>query len=77
MILICNLLLEMLEYIERRLFSDGKPVNSTVSLINQDFRVAGEIMAMSILQGGPLFIIIYYYLNLFRNGKNPSVLLRD
>jgi hypothetical protein len=42
-----------LEYIERRLFRDGKPINSTVSLINQDFRLAGEVIAMSILQGGP------------------------
>ena len=46
-------LLEMLEDVERRLFSNGKPINSTVALINADFRIAGEIMAMSVLQGGP------------------------
>ena len=44
---------EMLEHVERRLFSNGKPINSTVSLINADFRIAGEIMSMSVLQGGP------------------------
>ena len=43
----------MLEHIERRLFSDGKPINSTVAIMNADFRIAGEIMVMSILQGGP------------------------
>ena len=49
---ICN----FLEYINRTLFSDGKPINSTVSLINQDFCLAGEIIAMSILQGGHLLV---------------------
>jgi hypothetical protein len=44
---------EMLEHVERKLFSNGKPINSTVALINEDFRLAGEIIVMSILQGGP------------------------
>ena len=44
---------EMLEHIERKLFWGGKPINSTISLINEDYRLAGEVMVMSILQGGP------------------------
>lgn len=44
---------EMLEHVERKLFSDGKPINSTLCLSNGDFRFAGEIMVMSITQGGP------------------------
>lgn len=44
--------LEMLDYVERRLFPDGKPVESTMSLTRKDFKLAGEIMAMSIMQGG-------------------------
>ena len=42
----------MLDYVERRLFPNGKPTESTMSLTKKDFKLAGEIMAMSILQGG-------------------------
>ena len=31
----------------------GRPTNSTVALTNGDFRLVGELMVMSILQGGP------------------------
>ena len=49
-----NLLnLEMLEYVEAKLFSNGKPINSIIALQNEDFKRAGEVMVMSILQGGP------------------------
>lgn len=44
---------EMLEHMERRLFCNGKPINSTVAIMNGDFRFAGEVMVMSLLQGGP------------------------
>lgn len=43
----------MLEHVGRKLFVDGKPINSTLCLNNGDFRFAGEIIVMSILQGGP------------------------
>ena len=43
----------MLEYIESKLFSDGKPINSTIALQREDFKLAGEVMVMSIIQGGP------------------------
>ena len=42
----------MLDYVQRRLFPDGKPIQSTMSLTRKDFKLAGEIMAMSIMQGG-------------------------
>lgn len=44
--------LEIFDYVERRIFPDGKPVESTMSLTRKDFKIAGEIMAMSIMQGG-------------------------
>ena len=48
----------MLEYIQRQLFSDGKTISSTVAMINGNFRVAGEIMVMSIFQGAPALLFI-------------------
>ena len=54
----------MLEYAKTRLFEEGS--TSTMSLIKEDFKLAGEIMAMSILQDGqaPNFLspIVYQYL---------------
>ena len=44
---------EMMELIQRKLFSNGMPVLSTVALNDQDFVMAGELMAMSVVQGGP------------------------
>ena len=48
----------MMKYIERRLFPEGKPINSTMALTGKDYRLAGEIMAMSVIEGGqaPHFI---------------------
>jgi hypothetical protein len=36
-----------------RLFCEGEPVHSTFALASGDFRYAGELMASSIVQGGP------------------------
>lgn len=49
----------MMKYIERRLFPEGKPINSTMALTGKDYRLAGEIMAMSVIQGwpGPTFYL--------------------
>ena len=38
---------------EIHLFSDGAPVQSTVSLTEGHFGIAGQLMASSIWQGGP------------------------
>lgn len=35
------------------LFCEGEPVHSTFALASGDFRYAGELMASSIIQGGP------------------------
>ena len=43
----------MLEYCRSRLFSEGSPINSVMALANEHFRVAGELRAMSIVQGDP------------------------
>ena len=43
---------EALEQIGRRLFRDGFPVNMA-ALGDEEFKVAGEIMATSVVQGGP------------------------
>lgn len=52
LILYCPFFSEMLDYVEKRLFPDGIPVESTMALTMHDFKQAGEVMAMSILQGG-------------------------
>ena len=46
-------LVEALEEIERRLFQNGSPVINMAALVNEEFVVAGEVMASSIAQGGP------------------------
>ena len=43
----------MISYCRSRLFSNGCPVNSVLALANEDFRIAGELMAMSVIQEGP------------------------
>ena len=43
----------MLEYCETRLFPDGFPTESVLAVARDDFLTAGEVMAMSIVQGGP------------------------
>ena len=44
---------EALEQMGRRLFRDGFPVVNMAALANEEFKVAGEIMASSVVQGGP------------------------
>ena len=44
----------MLQLLRMRLFDgNGMPVESTVALTQDLFKYAGELMAMSIIQGGP------------------------
>jgi hypothetical protein len=43
----------MLDHTSIKLFISGKPVASTIALMKGEFRLAGEIIAMSVLQGGP------------------------
>jgi hypothetical protein len=45
--------LDMLEIAERKLFMNGWPVKSVIALSSQQFKIVGELMVMSILQGGP------------------------
>ena len=47
------LTLDMLELGEGKYFTNGTPVDSVVALSAKAFRTIGEIMVMSILQGGP------------------------
>ncbi len=44
---------EALEQMRRKLFHDGFPVVNMAALANEEFKVAGEIMASSVVQGGP------------------------
>lgn len=57
----------MLEQTHRKYFPDGFPTESMISLTGGDFRVAGEIMAMSVIQGGPapnfLAPVVFSYLS--------------
>ena len=43
----------MIEYCRNRLFPDGVPTKSILAVTRDDFVTAGEVMAMSVVQGGP------------------------
>lgn len=45
--------IEMIEYCRNRLFPDGFPTKSMLAVTRDDFVTAGEMMAMSVVQGGP------------------------
>lgn len=49
----CLYFTEMLEFCNSRLFPDGFPTQSVLAVARDDFVNAGEVMAMSIAQGGP------------------------
>ena len=36
------------------LFCNGYPVSSAIALSNEEFKICGEVMMMSVLQGGPV-----------------------
>lgn len=38
---------------QHKFFSNGFPVSSTMALNGGDFKLCGEIMGMSVIQGGP------------------------
>lgn len=42
----------MMNHMERRFFISGNPVSSTMMLMQGDYKVCGEVIAMSIMQGG-------------------------
>ena len=44
---------DALQFVRMQLFQNGMPVQSTVALTQDLFKYAGELMAVSILQGGP------------------------
>ncbi|XP_014675080.1 PREDICTED: uncharacterized protein LOC106815163 [Priapulus caudatus] len=58
---------EILAVIDRTMFREGKPLPSTIALNNGNFLLAGKLMVMSIVQGGPapayLHPTIYAYLS--------------
>ena len=43
----------MIEYCRNRLFPHGFPTKSMLAVTRDDFVTAGEVMAMSVVQGGP------------------------
>ena len=58
---------EVLNYVKNTMFNeDGIPYPDMRALANDEFKVAGELMASSILQGGPapsfLADIVYSYI---------------
>ena len=60
----------MLEYVETKLFCNGKPISSIIALQNEDFRLAGEIMVMSILQNGPVPVLLHPAVFSFISNQN-------
>ena len=45
--------IEVIEYCRNGLFPDGFPTKSMLAVTRDDFVTAGEVMAMSVVQGGP------------------------
>ena len=45
--------IESLEQVRRKLFINGAPVVNMDALAKEEFKYAGELMSMSIVQGGP------------------------
>ena len=43
----------LLEYIQNRFFINGNLTSSTVGVTNEDYKMVGQVMGMSVLQGGP------------------------
>ena len=46
-------IIEILQVVGQQLFRDGFPMHSITAFINDEFRIAGELMAISFAQGGP------------------------
>ena len=46
-------ILDILETVQRKYFLNGWPIKSTLAVSSRQFRTVGELMVMSILQGGP------------------------
>lgn len=44
---------ELISFIQRKFFPNGQPIQSTLAITSGDFKLCGEVMGMSILQGGP------------------------
>jgi hypothetical protein len=59
--------LEVLQTIQREMFENGLPVSDMTALACNKFKVAGELMAGSIVQGGPapcfLSEVAYLYIS--------------
>ena len=66
-LIICLFLTEIFGHIRRTLFdNDGVPYADMRALANEEFKAVGELMACSLVQGGPassfLSMIVYDYL---------------
>ena len=74
---------DMLQIAEQRVFQNGWPVNSVIALSSHQFCIVGEIMVMSILQGGPaptfLDQTVYSYISrtTLDPEKNNNILHRN
>ena len=63
----CSFLTEVFSFIMLTLFDkDGMPYTDIRALANEDFKIVGELMAYSIIQGGPapclLSVPVYQYI---------------
>ena len=63
----------MLEYIETKLFCSGKPISSIIALQNEEFKLAGELMVMSILQNGPAPALLHQAVFNFISNQQLSI----
>ena len=73
---------DILEIAQRKLFLNGWPAKSVIALSSQQFRLVGELVVMSILQGGPapnfLDPAVYSYISKssLDSDKNENILNR-
>lgn len=63
----------MLEFCESKLFNKGRPVNSILVLQNEGFKLAGDFMVMSILQGGPASAFLHQAVFNFLSDQKLSI----
>ena len=65
--LFCSFNVEVLQTIKREMFENGLPVRDMTALGCDKFKIAGELMAASIVQGGPapcfLSEVAYLYMS--------------
>lgn len=72
-------LIESLEQVNRKLFLNGVPCANMDALAREEFKIAGELMSMTIVQGGPApcFLKQHVYLYIAKGLDSLSASVAD